>query len=102
MRSTVGIACSIAGWLSLFVALCGVVWIVMPCSLGMMIMSRDSTTWLVSTIAGTAAFALLGVALVQGGRRMGTKRAGSNTCLRCGYSLIGLRADRCPECGEGF
>ncbi|USN98255.1 MAG: hypothetical protein H6810_08700 [Phycisphaeraceae bacterium] len=36
------------------------------------------------------------------GRLPGTvsKAKPTGVCIRCGYSLAGLQADRCPECGE--
>ena len=36
---------------------------------------------------------------LRGARQL--RRRQENECLKCGYSLKGIVADRCPECGEG-
>jgi hypothetical protein len=49
------------------------------------------TIWLVSV--GVAAICTAAIRLLQKPRL-------EPRCARCGYALIGLRDDRCPECGN--
>jgi hypothetical protein len=50
--------------------------------------------------AATAA-ALLGVILIKWGW-WPNRRGSEPSCRKCGYLLIGIDSQRCPECGTAF
>jgi hypothetical protein len=57
--------------------------------------------WLVSIplwIPAAASALFLTPVVIVGHRKR--RRTRSGTCLTCGYSLAGIVADRCPECGQ--